>query len=140
MCVMHLASMVTPHTSGERPHARPLMMPATPGTLVQAPISSLALPVSAETFEMRAVSNCGDALRPSSVCVAVMYHAGAWFGRATPVQYSPISWPGSPTVMCTRTWPGEFVSAGANVFASDHLSLAADAAGRAHLYFTPAPE
>src|SRR3954447_14768726 len=139
MCVPQAASVVTPHTSGERPQARPLMMPATPGTSVHAPISSLALPVSAATLEMRADVIVGLSARPSFVCAAVMYQAGAWPGRATPSQNSPMSWPGSPIVMWTSTWPGPFESAGAKTFAGDHFRSAADLAGRAHLYLTPAP-
>src|SRR6476646_8058353 len=106
MCVWQPASVVTPQTSGDRPHLRPLMMPAIPGTFVHAPISSLALPVSAATLEIRAVVNVGLAAKPSLVCVAVMYQAGACPDRATPSQYSPISCPGSPTVICTSTCPG----------------------------------
>src|SRR3954447_17136740 len=116
------------------------MIPATPGTFVHAPMSSLALPVSAATLEMRAVVIVGLSAKPSFVCAAVMYHAGAWPGRATPSQNSPMSWPGSPTVMWTSTCPGPLESAGAKVLAGDHLRSAADLAGRAHLYLMPAPE
>src|SRR4051794_40157485 len=140
MWVLQRPSIVTPHTSGERPQASPLMMPATPGTLVHAPINSLAVPVSAATFEIRARVIVGLAAKPSLVCAAVMYQAGAWFGRVTPSQYSPMSWPGSPTVMCTSTCPGAFGSDGANALASDHFRSTADLAGWAHLYLTPAPE
>ena len=41
--------------------------------------------------------------------------------------------------MWTSTFPGAFLLAGTSVFADDHRMAAPVPAGRANLYFTPAP-
>src|SRR4051812_3741594 len=114
------------------------MIPATGVPSVQAPIRSLAVPVSVGTFEIRFSTTLGLLARPLVVIDAYMCQTGFLFPRACPRQYSVISRPGSPACPCTSTLPGAVLLAGTSVFASDHLKLPL-CAGRAHLYFTPPP-
>src|SRR5437763_15254757 len=126
-----------PHTSGERPQASPLTIPENGLPDVHAPMSSLAVPVSVGTFEIRVSITCGLARRPV-VIDAYMCQTGSKPFRFWPRQYSAISRPASPACTCTSTLPARFLLAGTGVRAADHLRLPSFA-GRAHLYLTPAP-
>src|SRR5437763_13396309 len=127
-----------PHTSGERPQASPFTIPENGLPDVQAPMSSLAVPVSVGTFETRVSITRGLALSPLVVIEAYMCQTGSLPFRAWPRQYSVLSRPASPACICTSTFPGSFLLAGTSVCAADHFSLPFFA-GRAHLYLTPAP-
>src|SRR5205823_14431786 len=83
---MQLVCIVTPQTSGERSHASPLTTPVTGPSFVQAPISLLAVPMSAGTSDILDSFTCGLVLNPSNVCAAVMNQRGSPFDCATPVQ------------------------------------------------------
>src|SRR5207248_9498207 len=69
---MQLVCIVTPQTSGERSHASPLTTPVTGPSFVQAPISLLAVPMSAGTSDILDSFTCGLVLNPANVCAAVM--------------------------------------------------------------------
>ena len=76
-------SAVTPHTSGDRPQASPFTIPEkTLNCVSHAPMSWLAVPTSAVTFEMRAWITCGLPARAFVVSAAVMRHTGAFPCRA----------------------------------------------------------
>src|SRR4051794_39908038 len=66
-----LGSMATPHTSGERPQTRPLMIPVTGPTFVHTPISFDAVPTSAGMSDIRASLIVGFVSSPSFVWAAV---------------------------------------------------------------------
>src|SRR4051794_3390706 len=65
---MQSCFIVTPQTSGERPQASPLSRPEIGPALMHAPISSLAVPTSAGTLDIRDSVTVGDGSNALSTC------------------------------------------------------------------------
>src|SRR5438477_7053565 len=124
---LHVAVSAMPHTSAERLQVNP-----PPGAL-HTPIRLLAVPIAVTIPDTRDVTICGDEVSPPKTCETVVYQRGFLPLRATPWKYAMSSFPGSPAMMCTSTFPAPPV--GCTVTGADQWLRSEGA----HTYFTAAP-